>query len=69
MIASIRREPSDAERYPMALNERTASDVPTTIIHTIVDIRGDKVRSGYDMPQCVTIHREEVQKRIDAEKP
>lgn len=53
----------------MALNERTASDVPTTIIHTIVDIRGDKVRSGYDMPQCVTIHREEVQKRIDAEKP
>ncbi len=32
---------------------------------TIVDIRGDKVRLGFDGPPSVSIHRREVQDEID----
>lgn len=31
----------------------------------IVDIRGDKVRVGLTAPECVSIHRQEVQDVID----
>ena len=34
----------------------------------LVDIRGDKVRLGFDAPKDVTIHREEIQGEIDAER-
>lgn len=34
----------------------------------IVDIRGDKVRLGIEAPKEVTVHREEVQRAIDAER-
>jgi carbon storage regulator len=33
-----------------------------------VDIRGDKVRLGFAAPKDVTIHREEIQGEIDAER-
>lgn len=33
----------------------------------IVDIRGDKVRIGFEAPQEVKIHRREVQDAIDRE--
>jgi len=34
-----------------------------------VDIRGDKVRLGFDGPEEMGFNRAEVQDRIDAEKP
>jgi len=34
---------------------------------TLVAIRGDKVRLGFDGPKTVTIHRTEIQERVDAE--
>lgn len=42
-------------------------DGDTEIRVMVVDIRGDKVRLGVDAPPHVTIHRIEVQKRIDSE--
>jgi sRNA-binding carbon storage regulator CsrA len=45
------------------------SDKPTTIVHTVVELRaGGRVRCGWDAPREVIIHREEVQKRADAAK-
>lgn len=35
---------------------------------TILDIRGDVVKLGFDAPQNVTIHRKEIQDAIDREK-
>ena len=37
------------------------------IVVTVVEIRGDKVRLGIDAPQDVTVHRREVQDRIEKE--
>lgn len=37
------------------------------IVISPVDIRGDKVRIGIDAPETLSIHREEVQNRIDDE--
>ena len=34
------------------------------IIVTVVEIRGDKVRLGFDAPRDVTIHRREVYDKI-----
>jgi carbon storage regulator len=31
----------------------------------VVDIRGDKIRLGFDAPKHVTIHRLEVQEAVD----
>ena len=43
--------------------------VGTETIRVIVsDIRGDKVRLGFAAPKDVTIHREEIQGEIDAER-
>lgn len=36
---------------------------------TVVQIAGDKVRLGFIAPSEVTIHREEVQERIDSGEP
>lgn len=33
---------------------------------TVVEIRGDKVRLGFDGPREMPIHREEVQRQVDA---
>jgi len=36
---------------------------------TVVEVRGDKVRLGFDFPTDVAVHREEVARRIeDAER-
>lgn len=37
------------------------SDTPTVIVQTIVDIRGDKVRDGWEAPEAVKINREEIE--------
>jgi carbon storage regulator len=37
----------------------------TRLTVTILDIRGDKVRLGIAAPEDYSIHREEVQNRID----
>jgi len=54
-------------------NERTVITVPPSnkpqqIVITTVDIRGDKVRTGYDADEAVTIHRGEVQEAIERER-
>ena len=40
-----------------------------TITVTILGIKGNQVRVGVDAPDNVSIHREEVQKRIDDGQP
>lgn len=37
------------------------------IVVTVVDIRKDSVRLGFDAAKGITIHREEVQRKIDTE--
>jgi carbon storage regulator len=37
------------------------------IIITVVEVRGDKVRLGFDAPRGVSIHREEVYDAIHAD--
>lgn len=34
----------------------------------LVDIRGDKVRMGFELPSNIIVHRKEVQDAINAEK-
>ena len=36
-----------------------------SIVVTIVDVRGDRVRIGIDAPRDVPIHREEIHKAIE----
>lgn len=38
------------------------------IVITIVEIRGDKIRLGFEAPSEVKIHREEVYEAIEASK-
>jgi carbon storage regulator len=38
------------------------------IILTVVEIRGDKVRLGFEHPQRVTVHRKEVYEAIVSQK-
>lgn len=38
------------------------------IIVQVVDIRGDKVRLGIQAPPHMTVHREEVQQRIERKR-
>lgn len=38
------------------------------IIITVVSIRGDKVRLGFEAPAEIEIHREEIKAQIDAER-
>lgn len=39
-----------------------------TVVVTIVDVRGDRVRVGIEAPKEVTVHRDEIQDRIDEMK-
>ena len=39
------------------------------LVVKVLGLRSDSVRLGFDGPDNVTIHREEIQQRIDAEKP
>ena len=41
------------------------STTTTQVAVMVTDIRGDKVRLGFTMPDCVTVHRQEVQEAID----
>jgi carbon storage regulator len=38
------------------------------VVVTVVEIRGDRVRLGFDAPNYVAIHREEVYRRIQCEE-
>lgn len=44
------------------------SQTAARITTTLCDIRGDKVRLGFDAPPVVLIHRSEVMDEIDAER-
>lgn len=39
-----------------------------TVVITVVEIRGDKVRLGIEAPAEISVHRKEVQEAIDKEK-
>lgn len=41
----------------------------TQIEYVIMGVRGDKIRVGVHAPDDVTIHREEIQARVDAGLP
>ena len=38
------------------------------IVVTVIDVRGDKVRSGIEAPRDVSVHRQEVLEAILSEK-
>ena len=41
----------------------------TKLTLMVVEIRGNKVRIGVDAPREFTVHRGEVQTRVDGQKP
>lgn len=43
-------------------------DIGGGIVVTVVEIRGDKVRLGFDAPKDVSVHRREVSEAIEREK-
>ena len=45
----------------------TGTDGQRTVV-TVVEIRGDKIRLGFDAAKDVTIHRNEVQEIVDRER-
>lgn len=47
-------------------NESIVIGGVTTV--TVVEIRGDKIRLGITAPKDVTVHRHEIQSKIDAGK-
>lgn len=38
------------------------------VVVTVIDIRGDKVRLGFEAPQDVSVHRKEVWEAIQRQK-
>jgi len=42
---------------------------PEQVVLTVVDIRGDKVRLGFEAPRQVPIHRKEIADRIADRTP
>ena len=61
------------ELVMLVLARKTGEAVIVTVgkekIRVMVsDIRGDNVRIGFDAPRHITIHREEIQGEIDAER-
>ena len=38
------------------------------IVVTVVDVRGDRIRLGFDCPPQIAVHREEIYQRIRAEQ-
>ena len=42
--------------------------ISDNIVVIVVEIRGDKVRLGFDAPREVPVHREEVWKQIQAQE-
>lgn len=46
-------------------NERIV--IGESIVITVIEVRGDRVRLGIDAPRSVPVHRGEVKEAIDAE--
>jgi carbon storage regulator len=42
--------------------------VGPNIVVTVLDVRGERVKLGFDAPGEVAIHREEVRRRLDREE-
>lgn len=55
----LTRRPSESVTMRTANNEE--------IVVTVLGIKGNQVRLGFDASKSVTINREEIQRRIDAE--
>ena len=51
----------------MGLAERLAAAVVGPVVVTVVAVRGDKVRIGFDAPRALDVHRTEVRDAIDRE--
>lgn len=43
------------------------STTPTKIVMTILGVKGNQVRNGWSAPRNVTIHRREIQDKVDQE--
>lgn len=57
----------------LVLSRKTREEVVITIrneriVITVVELRGDKVRLGFDAHESVKINRSEVQTRIDSKE-
>jgi carbon storage regulator CsrA len=45
------------------------SFVPQIVRLMVIEVRGDKARIGFDADKSIMIHREEIQRIVDAEGP
>ena len=61
-------DPSSAGRVVVARSRNEAIIIGDDIVVTIVDIRGDRVRLGFDAPVKIPVHRREVYEAIQREK-
>lgn len=54
----------------MVLNRKKDESVVVNgnVVVTVIDIRGDKVRLGFEAPQDVSVHRKEVWEAIQRQK-
>lgn len=56
------------EVLQVLLKEVQSTGEPIRLVTTVVDIRGDKTRLGFEAPQCMPVHRKEVQDAIVRER-
>jgi carbon storage regulator len=67
LVLSRQRDETIVMDFRNASDEELLSLRGQKIEHVTVDIRGDKVRHGFNAPDFVTIHRKEIVDRIERE--
>lgn len=64
ILSRYRDESVVIEITPEIMQEFIDRGESITIVSTVVDIRGEKVRQGWDAPAVIPIHRQEVYEAI-----
>lgn len=59
------RRPEDDAVYTLRLGEERAIGKNQGV--TVLGIKGNQVRLGFDVPRDISVHRKEIQNRIDRE--